>query len=85
MPKLEELPGPAASLSLQALQTGPPASDQAVLGRLAEENRHRQLAEAVRQARAVAGQDAVMRVLDVDVDSRVPERRSLLTPYQEGE
>jgi protein ImuB len=85
LPKLEELPGPAASLSLRALQTGPPASDQAALGRLAEENRRRELAEAVRQARAVAGQDAVMRVLDVDVDSRVPERRSLLTPYQEGE
>ncbi len=84
-PKLEGLPGPAASLSLRALETGAPASDQVALGRLAEQNRRRRLTEAVRQARAVAGQDAVMRVLDVDTESRVPERRSLLTPYQEAE
>jgi protein ImuB len=81
LPKLEELPGPAASLSLQALETGPPASDQATLAESAQANRRRRIAEAVRQARAVAGKDAVLRVLEVDSDSRVPERRSLLTPF----
>jgi protein ImuB len=81
LPKLEELPGPAASLSLRALETGPPASDQAALGGSAQRNRWRRLAEAVRQARAVAGKDAVLRVLEVDSESRVPERRSLLTPF----
>jgi len=80
LPKLEELPGPAASLSLRALETGPSASDQAALGESAR-NRRRGLAEAVRQARAVAGKDAVLRVLEVDSGSRVPERRSLLTPF----
>ena len=85
LPKLEELPGPAASLSLQALETGPPASDQAVLAESARPSRRKRLAEAVRQARAVAGKDAVLRVLEVDSESRVPERRSLLTPYTEGE
>ena len=83
LPKLEELPGPAASLSLQALETGPPSNDQAALGGPAQRNRRRRLAEAVRQARAVAGKDAVLRVLEVDLESRVPERRSMLTPYQE--
>ncbi len=83
LPKLEELPGPAATLSLRALETGPPASDQAALGGSAQRNRRRRLAEAVRQVRAVAGKDAVLRVLDVDSESRVPERRSLLTPFQE--
>ena len=81
LPKLEELPGPAASLSLRALETGPPASDQAALDESARGNRRRRLAEAVRQARAVAGKDAVLRVLEVDSESRVPERRSLLTPF----
>ena len=81
LPKLEELPGPAASLSLRALETGPPASDQAALDGSAQRNRRRRLAEAVRQARAVAGKDAVLRVLEVDSESRVPERRSLLTPF----
>ena len=81
LPKLEELPGPAASLSLRALETGPPASDQATLDESAQESRRRRLAEAVRQARAIAGKDAVLRVLEVDPGSRVPERRSLLTPF----
>jgi protein ImuB len=82
LPKLEELPGPAALLSLRALETGPPASDQATFGGSAQRNRRRRLAEAVRQARAVAGKDAVLRVLEVDSESRVPERRSVLTPFQ---
>ena len=83
--KLSELPGPAASLSLRALETGPPAGDQEMLGGLARSERRKLLGEAVRQARAVAGKDAVMRVLDVDPGSRVPERRLLLTPFQEAE
>ena len=81
LPKLEELPGPAASLSLLALETGPPASDQAALDESALQNRRRRFAEAVRQARAVAGKDAVLRVLEVDSESRVPERRCMLTPF----
>jgi protein ImuB len=83
LPKLEELPGPAASLSLRALKMGPSAGDQSSLDRFAHENRRKRLAEAVRQARAVAGRDAVLRVLEVESDSRVPERRTLLTPYGE--
>jgi protein ImuB len=81
LPKLEELPGPAASLSLRALETGPPASDQTTLEGSADPNRWRRLAEAVRQARAIAGKNAVLRVLEADSGSRVPERRSLLTPF----
>jgi len=84
-PKLSELPGPAVVLSLAALEMGPARCDQASLDEIAQRERRKQLAEAVRQARAVAGKDAVLRVLDVDADSRVPERRSLLTPYQEPE
>ena len=39
------------------------------------------LREAVRQARAAAGPDAALRILAVDPDSRVPERRLALTPW----
>jgi protein ImuB len=81
--KLEELPGPVTSVSLRAVETGEPASDQGTLGGEAGSERGKRLAEAVRQARAVAGKDAVMRVLDVDSGSRVPERRMLLTPFGE--
>ena len=81
LPKLGELPSPAASLSLRALEMGPPANDQATLDESAKGSRRKRLAEAVRQARAIAGKDAVLRVLEVDPASRVPERRSLLTPF----
>jgi len=65
------------------LEMGPAAGDQATIDSRAAESRRRRLTEAVRQARAAAGKDAVLRVIDADVESRVPERRSLLTPYQE--
>ena len=80
--KLDGVPGAVVSLTLRALETGPPAGDQATIDEQARESRQKRLAEAVRQVRAIAGKDAVLRVLDADVDSRVPERRSLLTPYQ---
>jgi protein ImuB len=38
------------------------------------------LSEAVRQARQSAGEAAALRVLDIDPDSRIPERRSVLAP-----
>lgn len=82
-PKLEELPGPAASLALRALELGPAAHDQAALDRSPSERRRERIAEAVRQARAAAGRDAVMRVLEVEPDSRVPERRAIFTPFPE--
>ena len=52
-------------------------------GRLLDEQgaaRRARLGEAVRQARQAAGEGAAMRVLDMDPDSRMPERRSLLAP-----
>ncbi|HYH58731.1 MAG TPA: hypothetical protein VD790_05880 [Thermoleophilaceae bacterium] len=83
-PKLAELPAPADSIALEVEAFGPPAHDQ---GRLIEERdsaRHRRLGEAVRQARQAAGTDAAMRVLEVDPDSRLPERRALLAPWTDA-
>jgi protein ImuB len=82
-PKLDELPAPAASLVLRALELGPAAHDQPALARSSEERRREQISEAVRQARAAGGRDAVMRVLEVEPDSRVPERRAIFTPFPE--
>ena len=65
------------------LATGPPPRDQLSLTRSDRERRRERLAEAVRQARAAAGRDAVLRVLEVDPDSRVPERRAALAPFPE--
>ena len=84
LPRLEELPGPATRLGLQALVLGPLGHDQPALSRSPRERRRDRLGEAVRQARAAGGRDAVLRVLDVDVRSRVPERRVMLTPFPEA-
>ena len=79
-PRLAELPAPAESLALEVAAFGPPATDQ---GRLLDEEgaaRRARLGEAVHQARQAAGEAAALRVLDLDPDSRVPERRSVLAP-----
>jgi len=83
--KLGTIPGPVVSLTLRVLELGAAAGDQTTIDSRAADNRRRRLAEAVRQTRAAAGKDAVLRVIDADVDSRVPERRSLLTPYQDAD
>jgi hypothetical protein len=81
--RLESLPGPAEALRLRALAFGPPAADQLAMEVGGSEPRRRRLGEAVREVRAVQGTDALLRVLPVDVASRVPERRYLLTPFPE--
>ena len=82
--KLAELPAPSESLALEVEAFGPPAHDQ---GRLLDEAaavRRARLGEAVRQARQAAGADAALRVLDVDPDSRIPERRAVLAPFPDA-
>jgi protein ImuB len=86
-PRLAELPAPAESIALEVEAFGPPAHDQA---RLVEDRspagvRRARITEAVRQARQAAGADAALRVMDLDPDSRLPERRSVLGPYAAGE
>jgi protein ImuB len=80
-PRLAELPAPADVLRLRAEGFGPPAGDQRSLLQEAAAVRAARLREAVHQARAAAGPDAALRILPVDPDSRVPERRLALTPW----
>jgi protein ImuB len=82
-PKLGELPAPAESIALEVEAWGPPAQDQ---GRLVEDRspaavRRARIAEAVGQLRQAVGPEAALRVLDVDPESRLPERRAVLAPY----
>ncbi|HZV74458.1 MAG TPA: hypothetical protein VFF79_12140 [Conexibacter sp.] len=81
-PRLALLPAPAERLQLAVERFGAPASDQRSLLDEAAAVRRARLREAVQQARAAAGPDAALRVLAVDVDSRVPERRAMLTPFE---
>jgi protein ImuB len=85
-PRLRLLPAPAAMLGLAVERFGPPAGEQGSL--LSQQDEHAsvsraaegRLREAVAQVRAAAGDDAALRVVCVDPDSRVPERRVVLAP-----
>jgi len=83
IPRLSLLPAPAESLRLGVERFGPPVTDQRPLLDEAAHERDARLREAVRQARALAGPDAALRVVEVEPRSRVPERRAMLGPYAE--
>jgi protein ImuB len=69
-PHLAQMPAPADRLRLAVERFGPPASDQ------------RALLDDPAAARAAAGPDAALRVLQIDPDSRFPERRAVLAPFE---
>jgi hypothetical protein len=81
-PRLDQLPAPAQALTLVVERFGPPAGDQRALLEEGHELRRARLREAIAQARAAAGADAALRTLPVDPQSRVPERRVVLTPFE---
>ena len=82
VPRLAMMPAPAELLRLAVERFGPPASDQRALLEDPAAARAARLREAIRQARAAAGPNAALRVLEVDPDSRFPERRAVLAPFE---
>jgi protein ImuB len=82
LPHLTLLPAPAASLRLEAMAMGPETGEQLTLSS-PEGERRKRISEAVRQTRSAAGADSLLRVLEVDPGSRVPERREVLMPWSE--
>lgn len=80
--RLALLPGPAEGLGLTVERFGPPAGRQPSLLEGPRREQYERLGEAVTQLRELAGEQAALRVLAVDPDSRVPERRVVLTPFR---
>jgi protein ImuB len=81
-PRLALMPAPAELLRLAVERFGPLASDQRGLLEDPAAARSARLREAIRQTRMAAGPEAALRVLEVDPDSRFPERRAVLTPFE---
>ena len=81
-PRLGGLPSPARVLALVAERFGPPIGEQRALLDQTGEHRRARLREAVAQMRSAAGPDAALRVHCLQLDSRVPERRVMLTPFE---
>jgi protein ImuB len=82
-PRLEALPGPAAALRLKATALGPAQSEQLELDLEEEGSRRRRLGAALGEVRAASGAEALLRILELDRRSRVPERRFALAPFPE--
>ena len=80
--RLAELPSPARLLTLAAGPMGAAGSPDRELFACASSRRAQRLREALGQVRAVAGPGGALRVLMVDPDSRLPERRAVLAPYE---
>jgi protein ImuB len=80
-PRLALLPAPAAALRLTAEHFGLPEGAQGALLESGRGVRRARLREALGQVRAAAGPEAALRALCVEPDSRVPERRVVLTPF----
>jgi protein ImuB len=80
-PRLELLPGPATALRLRAVGLGPPAVDQLELSVCGDEPRRRRLGDAVREVRSTQGTESLLKVLPIDLASRVPERWAALAPF----
>lgn len=80
--KLLDLPEPAASLELAADAFGPLDHEAVTLfGRDSAAERARRLKHAAEQARLAAGSPrSVARVVTLDAESRLPERRAALSP-----
>jgi protein ImuB len=80
--RLALLPAPAENVRLSVERFGPPHPVGAALFDDGRARRQARLREAIRQTRAAAGPEAALRILAVDPDSRVPERRAVLTPFE---
>lgn len=80
--RLATMPAPAEALRLAVDRFGPPPAASGALFSDGAQQRAARLREAIRQARAAAGPNAALRVLETDPSSRVPERRAVLTPYE---
>lgn len=84
-PGLDQLPRPAERLRLRVTAFAPGSPEQIEMGHQPEQTRRRRLSEAATQVQAVVGDSGLMRVLDAEPESHLPERRMLLTPYLTGE
>jgi protein ImuB len=82
LPRLAEVTAPVGELWIGGDASGALAGHQLTVLPTPEQERLSRAREAVRQVRAVQGQEAMLRVVELEPWSRLPERRWALTPYE---
>lgn len=85
VPRLEELPVPAASLALEVVELEPGDSEQLRIHGTSRREGAEAMDESINQLRKLQGPEAVLRVVDAEPDSRIPERWISMRPFLEEE
>ena len=82
LPRLTEITGPVDELWIGGDASGALAGHQLTAIPSPAQERRTRAGEAVRQVRAAQGSEAMLRVVEIEPWSRLPERRWALTPYE---
>ncbi len=81
LPSLAEVTGPVETLVIRADASGRLAGHQLAVIEPGAVERARRAREAIRQVRASQGDEAVLRLVELEPWSQLPERRWALAPY----
>lgn len=81
LPCLERVHAPIATLTVRADASGSQAGGQLSVVRAGQAEHARRVGEAVGQVRAALGDQAVLRAVELEPWSRLPERRWALIPF----
>ena len=82
IPRLSGIGAPVAHLAIEVDAGGPAGAGQMTLVARPDDERRRRAAAALDQVRAAAGDATVMRLVEIEPWSRLPERRWALGPYE---
>jgi protein ImuB len=80
-PSLAEVTGPVDTLVIRADASGAAAGHQLAVIEPAERERSRRAREAIRQVRTSQGDESVLRLVELEPWTQLPERRWALVPY----
>ena len=82
IPRLSGIGAPVAHLAIEVDAGGPADAGQMTLVARPDDERRRRAAAALEQVRAAEGDATVMRLVEIEPWSRLPERRWALGPYE---
>ena len=82
LPHLARITAPVTSLAIEADAGGPPDAGQLALVSTPDEERMRRAGAALAQVRAAGGAAPVLRLVEIEPWSRLPERTWALGPYE---
>jgi DNA polymerase-4/protein ImuB len=81
LPSLDDVEGAVEELRVRVDASGNLAGHQLTAVRTAAEERSRRAGEAVRQVRRSLGDEVILRVVEMESWSRLPERRWAFVPF----